>query len=62
MIWQGGTDGVTLRTYAEEVLVLELWDWACLVIDNFSSHHIAISSFQSLESPSSYPKGGVSFT
>ena len=40
MTWHGGTDGVTFRTYVEEVLVPELWEGACVVMDNFRSHHV----------------------
>ncbi|NEP20241.1 MAG: IS630 family transposase [Leptolyngbya sp. SIO4C1] len=40
MTWQGGTDGLTFRTYIETVLVPELWEGACVVMDNFRSHHV----------------------
>lgn len=40
MTWPGGTDGVTFRTYVEEVLVPQLWEGACVVMDNFRSHHV----------------------
>lgn len=40
MTWQGGTDGLTFRTYIETVLVPKLWKGACVVMDNFKSHHV----------------------
>ena len=40
MTWQGGTDGLTFRTYVEEVLVPTLWEGACVVMDNFKSHQV----------------------
>ena len=40
MTWQGGTDGLTFLTYIEQVLVPNLWEGACVVMDNFKSHHI----------------------
>ena len=40
MTWHGGTDGLTFRTYVEEALVPTLWEGACVVMDNFSSHHV----------------------
>lgn len=39
MTWQGGTDGLTFLTYVEQVLVPTLWKGACVVMDNFKSHH-----------------------
>lgn len=38
MTWQGGTDTLAFRTYVEEALVPNLWEGACVVMDNFSSH------------------------
>jgi transposase len=40
MTWQGGTDGVTFLTYVEQALVPTLWEGACVVMDNFKSHHV----------------------
>ena len=40
MTWQGGTNGLTFLTYVEQVLAPALWEGACVVIDNFSSHHV----------------------
>ena len=40
MTWQGGTDGLTFRTYVEIALVPQLWEGACVVMDNFKSHHV----------------------
>lgn len=40
MTWHGGTDGLAFRTYVEKVLVPTLWEGACVVMDNFSSHHV----------------------
>jgi transposase len=40
MTWQGGTDGLTFLTYVEQVLVPNLWEGACVVMDNFKSHHV----------------------
>ena len=41
MTWQGGTDTWAFRTYVEEVLVPQLWQGACVVMDNFKPHHAA---------------------
>lgn len=38
MTWQGGTDALTFRTYLDECLVPQLWEGACVVMDNFKSH------------------------
>lgn len=40
MTWHGGTDGLAFRTYVEEILVPTLWEGACVVMDNFSAHHV----------------------
>ena len=40
MTWQGGTNGLTFLTYIEQVLVPNLWKGACVVMDNFTSHHV----------------------
>jgi transposase len=40
MTWQGGTDGLTFLTYVKQVLVPNLWEGACVVMDNFKSHHV----------------------
>lgn len=40
MTWQGGTDGITFLTYVKQVLVPTLWEGACVVMDNFKSHHV----------------------
>lgn len=40
MTWQGGTNGLTFLTYVEQVLAPTLWEGACVVMDNFRSHHV----------------------
>jgi len=40
MTWQDGTDGLTFLTYVEQVLAPTLWEGACVVMDNFRSHHV----------------------
>jgi transposase len=37
----GGTDSLAFQTYVSEVLVANLWQGACVVMDNFSSHKVA---------------------
>lgn len=37
----GGTDSLAFQTYVSEVLVPNLWQGACVVMDNFSSHKVA---------------------
>jgi len=41
LTFQGGTDAVAFETYVTEVLVPNLWQGACVVMDNFSSHKVA---------------------
>jgi transposase len=41
MTWQGGTNGTTFQTYIDKILVPQLWEGACVVMDNFSSHLIS---------------------
>lgn len=38
MTWQGGTNGLAFQTYIDKILIPELWEGACVVMDNFSSH------------------------
>ena len=40
MTWQGGTDGTIFLAYVEQVLVPTLWEGACVVMDNFTSHKV----------------------
>ena len=40
MTWQGGTDKMTFLTYVEQALVPTLWEGACVVMDNFTSHKV----------------------
>lgn len=37
----GGTDSLAFQTYVTKVLVRNLWQGACVVMDNFSSHKVA---------------------
>jgi transposase len=37
----GGTDTLAFQTYVTKVLVPNLWQGACVVMDNFSSHKVA---------------------
>ncbi|MGA7953046.1 MAG: IS630 family transposase [Gloeobacterales cyanobacterium] len=41
LTFQGGTDALAFQTYVTEVLVPNLWEGACVVMDNFSSHKVA---------------------
>ncbi|WP_169158227.1 transposase [Brasilonema bromeliae] len=41
MTFKGGTDKMAFQTYVEQVLVPNLWEGACVVMDNFSSHKVA---------------------
>lgn len=40
LTFQGGTDGLAFKTFVAEVLVPNLWEGACVVMDNFSSHKV----------------------
>jgi DDE superfamily endonuclease len=40
LTFEGGTDGNAFRVFIEQVLVPNLWDGACVVMDNFSSHQV----------------------
>ena len=40
LTFQGGTDAIAFQTYVTEVLVPNLWEGACVVMDNFSSHKV----------------------
>lgn len=40
LTFEGGTDGVTFQTFVEQLLVPHLWQGACVVMDNFSSHKV----------------------
>lgn len=40
LTFQGGTDTLAFQTYVTEVLVPQLWEGACVVMDNFSSHKV----------------------
>ncbi len=40
LTFQGGTNGIAFQTYITEVLVPNLWEGACVVMDNFSSHKV----------------------
>lgn len=40
LTFDGGTDGLTFQTFVEQVLVPTLWQGACVVMDNFSSHKV----------------------
>lgn len=41
LTFQGGTDSLAFQTYVTDVLVPNLWEGACVVMDNFSSHKVA---------------------
>lgn len=41
LTFQGGTNSLAFQTYVTEVLVPNLWQGACVVMDNFSSHKVA---------------------
>ena len=36
----GGTDGLAFKTFVKACLVPNLWEGACVVMDNFSSHKV----------------------
>ena len=38
--FQGGNDKHAFTTYVEQILVPNLWEGACVVMDNFSSHKV----------------------
>lgn len=38
--YTGGTDGLTFQTFVDKCLVPQLWEGACVVMDNFSSHKV----------------------
>ena len=40
MTWPGGTDKITFLTYVEHALAPTLWEGACVVMDNFTSHKV----------------------
>ncbi len=40
LTYTGGTDGLTFKTFIEKALVPQLWEGACIVMDNFSSHKV----------------------
>ena len=40
MSYEGGTDGLAFKTFVEKALVPHLWEGACVVMDNFSSHKV----------------------
>lgn len=41
LTFPGGTDTLAFQTYVTQVLVPNLWQGACVVMDNFSSHKVA---------------------
>lgn len=41
MSFKGGNDRNAFETYTNQVLVPNLWEAACVVMDNFSSHKVA---------------------
>lgn len=41
LTFPGGTDSLAFQTYVTDVLVPTLWEGACVVMDNFSSHKVA---------------------
>ena len=41
MTFKGGTDTIAFQTYIKEVLVPNLCNGACVVMDNFSCHKVA---------------------
>lgn len=40
LTFEGGTDGDAFCAFVEQVLVPNLWQGACVVLDNFSSHKV----------------------
>lgn len=40
LTYLGGTDGLTFKTFIEKALLSQLWEGACVVMDNFSSHKV----------------------
>lgn len=40
LTYTGGTDGLTFKTFVEKALLPQLWEGACVVMDNFSSHKV----------------------
>ena len=40
LTYEGGTDGLAFTTFVEQALVPQLWQGACVVMDNFSSHKV----------------------
>lgn len=40
LTYEGGTDGLAFQTFVEKALVPNLWQGACVVMDNFSSHKV----------------------
>jgi transposase len=40
LTFEGGTNGLAFQTFVQQVLVLNLWTGACVVMDNFSSHKV----------------------
>ena len=40
LTFEGGTNGNAFRAFVEQVLVPNLWQGACVVMDNFSSHKV----------------------
>jgi len=40
LTFEGGTDSLAFQTYINQVLVPNLWQGACVVMDNFSSHKV----------------------
>ena len=40
LTYLGGTNGLTFQTFVEKCLVPHLWEGACVVMDNFSSHKV----------------------
>ena len=41
MSFKGGNDKNAFETYISQILVPNLWEGACVVMDNFSSHKVA---------------------
>lgn len=40
LTFQGSTDGATFLTFVEQVLVPNLWEGACVILDNLKAHHV----------------------
>lgn len=40
LTFEGGTNGLTFQTFVEKLLLPNLWQGACVVMDNFSSHKV----------------------